>query len=64
MRQQYTANAYCNEEKIAAREGDNIDLLYAWIILQANGKFGDVHGEVIDNTTNKVVRTFQKAYED
>ncbi len=29
MKQQYTANAYCNEEKIAAREGDNIDLLYA-----------------------------------
>ncbi|KTD27162.1 MULTISPECIES: hypothetical protein [Legionella] len=64
MGKQYTANAYCNEEKIATKEGDDIDQLYAWMVLQANGNFGDVHGEIIDNTTNKIVRKFQKAYED
>jgi hypothetical protein len=61
---QYTANAYCNEEKIATQCGDDIDMLYAWMLLQANGNFGDVHGEIIDNITQEVIRTFQKTYLD
>jgi hypothetical protein len=64
MKNQYTATAYCNEEKIAAKEGEDVEMLYAWMLLQANGNCGDVHGDIVDNKTKKVVRTFQKTYLD
>jgi hypothetical protein len=64
MKAKYTANAYCNEEKIATREGDEIEKLYAWLVLQADGNFGDVHGEILDNKTLEVVKRFQKTYLD
>ncbi|KTC81945.1 hypothetical protein [Legionella cincinnatiensis] len=64
MKAKYTANAYCNEEKIATEAGDDVDKPYAWMVLQANGNFGDVHGEIIDNKTHEVVKTFQKTYLD
>ncbi|MGC1183249.1 hypothetical protein [Legionella sp.] len=64
MNTHYIANVYCNEEKIASQSGDDIEQLNAWMLLQANGNFGDVHGEIIDMTTQEVVKTFQKTYTD
>jgi hypothetical protein len=64
MQAKYTANAYCNEEQIATKEGDDIEELQAWMVMQADGNFGDVHGEIIDNKTHEIVKTFQKTYLD
>lgn len=64
MDNQYLATLYCNEEKIATREGDDVDLLYAWMLSQVEDNFGNVHGDIIDSSTNKIVKTFQKSYID
>jgi hypothetical protein len=61
MDHQFIAKVYCNEEEIAHRTGEDIDLLYAWMLQQVGENFGDVHGEIIDNKTNQVVRKFRKA---
>ncbi|WP_028388404.1 hypothetical protein [Legionella fairfieldensis] len=61
MNHQYTACVYCNEEKIATKMGDDVDKLYVWMLLQVNGNFGDVHGEIINNDTEEIVRTFRKS---
>lgn len=61
MNTHYTATLYCKDEKIATETGDDIDELYTWLLVQVDGKFGDIHGEVCDNNTLKIVRKFRKA---
>ncbi|KTC79162.1 hypothetical protein OQJ13_14635 [Legionella sp. PATHC035] len=61
MNTQFTANVYCKEERIATQTGTDIDQLYAWMLIQVNGYFGDIRGEIIDNKTHKTIRTFRKA---
>jgi len=58
---QYTANVYCSEERIATQYGDSIDQLYVWMLLQVNGNFGVFHGEIIDNHSKEIVKTFCKS---
>ncbi|AWN73886.1 hypothetical protein LEAN103870_00750 [Legionella anisa] len=61
MSEQFTANVYCKEERIATQTGNDIDQLYTWMLIQVNGHFDDIRGEIIDNQTNNTVRTFRKA---
>ncbi len=61
MSKQFTANVYCKEERVATQTGTDLDQLYAWMLIQVNGHFYDIRGEIIDNETNKTVRTFRKA---
>ncbi|MCE0723285.1 MULTISPECIES: hypothetical protein [Legionella] len=61
MSEQFTANVYCKEERIATQTGNDIDQLYTWMLIQVNGHFDDIRGEIIDNQTKNTVRTFRKA---
>lgn len=61
MSEQFTASVYCKEERIATQTGNDIDQLYTWMLIQVNGHFDDIRGEIIDNKTNNIVRTFRKA---
>lgn len=61
MNTQFTANVYCKEERVATQTGNDIDRLYAWMLIQVNGYFDEIHGEIIDNQTNETIRTFCKA---
>ena len=61
MSGQFTASVYCKDERIAIQSGDDIDQLYAWMLIQVNDTYGDIHGEIVDNITKKTVRTFCKA---
>lgn len=61
MNEQFIANVYCKEERIATQTGDDLDQLYAWMLTQVNGHFDEIRGEIIDNKTNETVRTFRKA---
>ncbi|MGL5741609.1 MAG: hypothetical protein ACRCXC_03170 [Legionella sp.] len=61
MNEQFTATVYCNEERIVAKNGNDFEQLYTWMLIQVNGVFGEIHGEIIDNTTRAVVRRFRKA---
>lgn len=60
----YTAKIFINNDEIAHESGDDIDALYTWMLLKAEGKFGDFHGQIIDNKTHKVVKQFRKAPPD
>jgi hypothetical protein len=57
----YTAKIYHANDEIEDCTGDDLDELYTWMLAQAEGKFGSVRGEIIDNKTNKVVKQFRKA---
>ncbi|RUR28753.1 hypothetical protein [Legionella qingyii] len=61
MSKQFTAHVYCKEERVATQTGDDLDKLYTWMLIQVNGHFDDIRGEIIENKTNKTVRTFRKA---
>ncbi|HHT0592224.1 TPA: hypothetical protein ACTXXA_002209 [Legionella anisa] len=61
MSEQFTANVFCKEKRIATQTGNDIDQLYTWMLIQVNGHFDDIRGEIIDNQTNNTVRTFRKA---
>lgn len=60
----YTAKVYFDAGEIAHESGDNIDELYNWMLAKAQGKFGNFHGEIVDNKTGKVVKSFRKAPPD
>ncbi len=64
MKDKYTAKIYFENDEIAHNSGDDVDELYTWMLTQAQGKFGSIHGEIIDNKTNKVIKRFRKSPPD
>lgn len=60
MNELYTASVYCGQEQIAEQAGNDVDQLYTWMLVQGQEQFGNVHGDIIDNATQKVIRTFRK----
>ena len=60
----YTAKIYIDDKEITHESGDDVDELYNWMLLKAQGEFGNIHGEVIDNKNKKVVRSFRKSPPD
>lgn len=60
----YTATIFCEEEIIAYKHGEEIEDLYLWMLTQANGKSGSIHGEVVEVRTKTVVRQFRKTSVD
>ena len=64
MTHKFTAKLYLDKDDIAENVGDDVDRLYTWMLAQADEKFGDVHGEVINNATGEVVRKFRKVPPD
>lgn len=61
MNEQYTASVFCGEEQIAQKVGNDIDVLYTWMLTQGCVHMGDIHGKIIDNETQKIIRTFRKS---
>lgn len=60
----YTAKLYFAKDETDHLEGDDLDELYTWMLVQADSQFGSVSGEIIDNKTKKVVKQFRKAPPD
>ena len=61
MNEQYTASVFCEGVQIAKQFGDDVDKLYAWMLAQVTDRCGDIHGEIVDNQTQKIIRTFCKS---
>lgn len=61
MDEQYTATIYAGNEQIAKQVGNDIDELYTWMLIEVNGHFGDIHGEIIDNDTKQSIKAFRKS---
>jgi hypothetical protein len=64
MKFKYTAKIYFDKDEVEHDSGDDLDALYTWMLMKAQGKFGNLHGEIIDNKTKKVVKTFRKSPPD
>jgi hypothetical protein len=60
MNLNYTATIFCEEEIIAYKHGDDIEDLYLWMLTQAKGKSGSLHGQILEVKTNTVIRKFRK----
>lgn len=60
----YIAKIYFDNDEIDHESGNDIEELYNWMLLKAQGKFGNFNGEIIDNKTGKVVKAFRKAPPD
>lgn len=60
----YTAKIYVDKSEVAHESGNNVDELYNWMLLKAQGQFGNISGEITDNKTGKVVKSFRKAPPD
>lgn len=60
----YIARLYVDKDEIARETGDDLDQLYNWLLVTAQGKFGNFHGEITDNKTKKVVKRFRKSPPD
>jgi len=64
MADRYTAKIYMGDNETTESTGNNADDLYTWMLTQAQGKFGDIHGELIDNNTRAVIKRFRKSAPD
>jgi len=64
MALRYTAKIYFDEGEVSHESGDDPEELYNWMLSKTQGKFGNFHGEVIDNKTKKVVKCFRKSPPD
>lgn len=64
MKHKYTAKIYLEKDEMMHNLGDDIDELYTWMLTLAEGQFGNVHGEIVDNHTQEIVRKFRKAPPD
>lgn len=64
MAKKYLAKIFFGNNEFEDKSGDDLDELYAWMLSNAEGKFGNIHGEVIDNQSKKVVKQFRKSPPD
>lgn len=60
MSAKYLAKLFIGDLETLEKSGDNLEELHIWLLTQASGKLGDVHGEVVDSTTQEVVKQFRK----
>ncbi|EKD71920.1 MAG: hypothetical protein ACD_46C00063G0003 [uncultured bacterium] len=60
----YTAKIYVDDTEIAHESGDDVEALHTWMLMKTQGQYGNFHGEVIDNKTKKIIRSFRKSPPD
>ena len=60
----YTAKIYFDEGEVAHESGDDVDELYTWMLMKTQNQFGNFNGEIIENKTGKVVKSFRKSPPD
>jgi hypothetical protein len=64
VKPRFTATIYIDQGEVAHKTGEDVDELYNWMLITTEGKFGNLHGEIVDNKTHKVVRSFRKSPPD
>ncbi|TAK73661.1 MAG: hypothetical protein EPO11_08060 [Gammaproteobacteria bacterium] len=57
----YLAKVYVDNEEVAHESGNDVDELYNWMLTKAQGKFENFSGEIIDQKTHQIVKSFRKA---
>jgi len=60
----YVAKIFVDDEEVSHESGNDVDELYTWMLANSQGKFGNLSGEIIDNKTGKVVKSFRKSPPD
>lgn len=64
MAAKYTATIYFDEGEVAHESGNDVDELYNWMLVTTQGKFGNFNGDIKDNQTQEIVKSFRKAPPD
>lgn len=59
MKHRYTAKISFEDGESLFNNGDDVEELISWMKSQAEASFGQTNGEVIDNHTQKVIKSFQ-----
>jgi len=60
MQTRYTAKFYLGNKLILEQSSDHVDELYHWLLSTAQGKLGDIKGEIIDNKTQEIIKRLKK----
>ncbi|PJD91547.1 MAG: hypothetical protein CK426_00390 [Legionella sp.] len=55
----YTAKIYFDTCEIKTRSGNQLNELYVWMLAQVQGKFGNLHGQIINNKTHLIEKEFR-----
>lgn len=64
MQFKYTAKIYFDDDEVAHESGNDVDELYNWMLMRAEGKFGNFNGEIVDNKSGKIIKGFRKSPPD
>lgn len=60
LKHTYIAKLYLGNDKVLDNAGDDLEQLYVWMLsLAADESSDDIHGEIIDNKTQEIVRKFR-----
>ena len=60
----YTAKLFSDLQEIEQNSDNDLEKLHNWMLARAQGRFGDISGEITDNNSNKVVKRFRKSPPD
>ena len=61
---EFTAKIFDGNQEIERRTGNDSDILYIWMLTQVQGKFGDLKGIIIDNSSSEIIKTFNACSSD
>lgn len=64
MTAKFTAVIYFDKDEVMKQVGNDPDELYTWMLIKTQAKFGNFSGEIIDNKSKKVVKSFRKSPPD
>ena len=59
MKPKYTAKIYFENGDILENYGDNIKQLIIWMRSQAQFRFSQISGEIVDNKIHRVIKNIQ-----
>ncbi|RAP38557.1 hypothetical protein B1207_01350 [Legionella quinlivanii] len=60
----YTAKIYVGAQEVQNNTSDDLEQLFIWMLTQVQGKTGDYHGHIINNSTNEIIRNFRKCHDE
>ena len=55
----YTATIFTGQKEYKRKSGDDLEILYTWMLAEVQNKFGGFHGHIAHNKTGEIVRKFR-----
>lgn len=55
----YTAKIYFDDFEIMNRSGNDLEVLFIWMLSQAQGELGNLSGQITNNKSKLIEKEFQ-----